>query len=104
MSLIGYWCFAYVAILIVEHIYFRKNNFANYNPEIWDVPSRLPLGCAALGSGILSFGLVIPCVSQVWFTGPIAKTTGDLGFEVAFILNLILYPPLRLLEIKYSRL
>ncbi len=89
---------------MVEHIYFRKNKFENYDPEIWDVPSRLPLGCAALGSSILSFGVVILCMSQVWFTGPIAKTTGDLGFEVAFVFNLILYPPLRLLEIKYSRL
>ncbi len=91
-------------MLIVEHTYFRKNRFENYDPEIWNVPSRLPLGCAALGSGFLSFGLVIPCVSQVWFTGPIAKITGDLGFEVAFVLNLVLYPPLRWLEIKYSHL
>ena len=104
LSLIGYWCSAFVAILTVEHIYFRKNKFASYDPEIWNVPSRLPLGCAALGSGLLSFGLVIPCVSQVWFTGPIAKTTGDLGFEIAFVLNLLLYPPLRLLETKYSHL
>ncbi|KAF8954889.1 purine-cytosine permease [Flammula alnicola] len=102
LSLIGYWCSAFVVMILIEHLYFRSNKFTNYDSEAWNVPSRLPLGLAAVGSGVLSFALVIPCVSQVWFTGPIAKTTGDLGFEVAFVLNAILYPPLRWLEIRFT--
>ncbi|KAF8189306.1 hypothetical protein BJ912DRAFT_377421 [Pholiota molesta] len=102
LSLIAYWCSAFVAMLLIEHLYFRKNNFANYDLDAWNVPKRLPPGFAAVGSGLLSFALVIPCVSQVWFTGPIAKTTGDLGFEVALLLNFITYPPLRWLEIRYT--
>jgi hypothetical protein len=49
----------------------------------------------------LSFGLVVPCMSQVWYTGPLAVTTGDIGFEVALVLAPILYLPLRWLELKY---
>jgi hypothetical protein len=36
----------------------------------------------------------------VWYTGPIAKTTGDIGFEVAFALSVLLYVPFRTLEIR----
>ena len=28
---------------------------------------------------------LIPSMSQVWFTGPIAHTTGKIGFEVASV-------------------
>ncbi|PPQ80372.1 hypothetical protein CVT26_008273 [Gymnopilus dilepis] len=100
LGLIGYWASAYVIILLIEHFYFRSNKFSNYDLDIWNDPKRLPWGLAALGAGVLSFALVIPCMSQVWFTGPLAKKTGDLGFEVALVLSGILYPPLRWLEIK----
>lgn len=102
LGLIAYWCSAFAAILLVEHLYFRSGRFANYDINSWNVPGKLPPGIAALASGFVSFALIIPCVSQVWFTGPIAKTTGDLGFEVAFVVNLILFPPLRALERKYT--
>ena len=78
----------------------RHNNPTEYNLDDWDAPRRLPSGFAALAAGIASFGLVIPCMSQVWFTGPIAKTTGDVGFEVAFGVSAVLYLPFRLLEIR----
>ncbi|PPQ97102.1 hypothetical protein CVT26_001007 [Gymnopilus dilepis] len=100
LGLIGYWASAYVIILLIEHVYFRSNKFSNYDLDIWNDPKRLPWGLGALGAGVLSFALVIPCMSQVWFTGPLAKKTGDLGFEVALVLSGILYPPMRLLEIK----
>lgn len=41
-------------------------------------------------------------MDETWYTGPFAKKTGDLGFEVAGILAIILYIPLRTLEIKWS--
>ena len=78
----------------------RHNNPAEYDLDDWDAPRRLPSGIAALAAGVTSFGLVIPCMSQVWFTGPIAKTTGDIGFEVAFGVSAVLYLPFRLLEIR----
>jgi hypothetical protein len=42
--------------------------------------------------------MVIPSISHVWFTGPIAQKTGDLGLEAAFIFTAVLYIPLRHLE------
>jgi len=100
LGLIGYWAAAFVGIVSVEHIIFRKNNFDNYDRAVWDKPEGLPSGFAALGALIGSFGLVIPSMHQVWYVGPIAQHTGDIGFEVAFILASILYAPLRWFELR----
>jgi len=35
--------------------------------------------------------------------GPIAKKTGDIGFELAFVVAGLVYVPLRLLEIRMRR-
>lgn len=37
---------------------------------------------------------------QVWYEGPIAKHTGDIAFELAFVVAASLYYPFRTLEIK----
>jgi NCS1 nucleoside transporter family len=102
LSLIGYWASAYGAIVLVEHHYFRKGDFSTYNHAIWNVPGRLPWGAAAITAVILSFALIIPCMNQVWYQGPIGMTSGDIGFEVAFPLAGLLYLPLRKLELKYQ--
>lgn len=39
---------------------------------------------------------------QVWYEGPIAKHTGDIAFELAFVISALLYYPFRKLEIKLS--
>ena len=98
LGLIGYWSAAFCGIVTVEHLYFRKGNYSSYDHAIYERADLLPIGVAAMASGILSFGLVIPCMAQVWWTGPIAKTTGDIGFEVALVLSALLYVPLRTLE------
>jgi len=87
-----------VSAICVEHFYFRKGDFALYDIQSWNVPSQLPLGAAALGACALSFALVIPSMSQVWYTGPIARKTGDIGFEVAMAATALFYIPLRHLE------
>ena len=89
---------ALVSIVCVEHLYFRNGSFARYDLQSWNVPSQLPLGAAALGACILSFAFVVPSMSQVWYTGPIARKTGDIGFEMATIVTALLYIPLRHLE------
>ncbi|KAJ3571927.1 hypothetical protein NPX13_g5214 [Xylaria arbuscula] len=99
--LIAYWSAAYVAVVAVEHFVFRKANPASYMPEHWDQPHKLPTGISAILAAGLSFALVVPSASQVWYTGPIAVTTGDIGFEVALILSPILYVPIRWLELKW---
>ena len=92
---------AWVAAICVEHLYFRKGDFVLYDIRSWNVPSQLPLGAAALGASVLSFALVIPSMDQVWYTGPIARKTGDIGFEVAMAVTALLYVPLRHLELRW---
>jgi len=101
LGIIGYWAGAWISAICVEHLYFRKGNFALYDLQSWNVPSQLPLGAAALGSCALSFAVVIPSMSQVWYTGPIAHKTGDIGFEVAMVVTALLYIPLRHLEKRW---
>jgi len=92
---------ALVSAVCVEHLYFRKGSFARYDLQSWNVPSMLPIGAAALGASILSFALVIPSMNQVWYTGPIARKTGDIGFEMAATVTALLYIPLRRLEKRW---
>lgn len=102
LSLIGYWASAYGAVLIVEHLYFRRGDFDSYDSRAWNNPRRLPWGVAAVGACALSFGLIIPCMNQVWFQGPIGIKTGDIGFEVAFPVAGTLYVFLRKLELRHQ--
>ncbi|KAH7117666.1 permease for cytosine/purines, uracil, thiamine, allantoin-domain-containing protein [Dendryphion nanum] len=102
LGLIGYWSAAFIGIVLVEHLIMRRSDFRSYSEDsaAWDDPKKLPPGYAAIGAAVLCFGLVIPGMSQIWFVGPIAKTTGDIGFEIAFVLSALLYMPFRLLERK----
>jgi purine-cytosine permease-like protein len=101
LGIIGYWASAYVAVILIEHLYFRKNDPSRYNEKSWNVPARLPTGVAAIAAGLICFAVVIPSMDQVWFVGPIAHSTGDIGFEVAFAVTAILYFPFRWLEIRW---
>ncbi|RDW80195.1 hypothetical protein BP6252_04833 [Coleophoma cylindrospora] len=100
LGVISYWSAAFVAIMMVEFLVFRKGDYASYDPANWNNRKKLPSGIAALGAGLCSFALVIPSMAQIWYTGPIALKTGDIGFEFAFIISGILYVPFRMLEIK----
>lgn len=101
LALIGYWAGCFDAVLLEELILFRKLDYNTYDHAIWNVGRRLPSGIPAIAASILSFGLVVPCIDQVWYTGPIAEKTGDIGFEVSLVLTAIFYYPFRWLEIKY---
>ncbi|KAG6849892.1 hypothetical protein H0H93_003906 [Arthromyces matolae] len=103
LGLIGYWASAFSAIILVEHLFFRKNDPSNYNVKEWNDPRRLPSGIAAVAAGVASVALIVPSMDQVWFVGPFAKTSGDIGFEVAFALSAILYIPFRALEIRLRK-
>lgn len=98
LGVIAYWGVIFIGILSTEHLYFRRGNAANYDPAIWNVGSKLPPGFAALTASILPFAMIIPCMAQTWYVGPIGKHTGDIAFEMAFCICIILYIPLRTLE------
>lgn len=90
--------------------------------------SVLLQGVAAISAGLCSIALIVPSMYQIWYegqwcertdtpagtcdaradsgyllqTGPIAKETGDIGFEMAFAVAGLLYFPFRTLEIKLT--
>ncbi|KAF7562922.1 hypothetical protein G7046_g1189 [Stylonectria norvegica] len=98
VALIGYWSASFVGITVVEHLVFRRGRWDSYDHEIWNVASQLPIGAAAIAAGVICYALVVPSMAQVWWTGPIAKTTGDIGFELAFAMSSLFYVPFRYLE------
>jgi NCS1 nucleoside transporter family len=100
IGVIGYWSSAFIGIMLTEHLLFRRSSFMAYteDEDAWDDAKKLPPGLAAIGAFLLSFGLIVPCMAQVWWTGPVAESTGDIGLEVAVVLAAVLYVPLRVLE------
>jgi purine-cytosine permease-like protein len=72
-----------VGAILIEHLCFRKRNFANYDVQAWNVPSQLPLGAAALGASVMGFSVSILVMDQVWFKGPFGAMFGDSSFIAA---------------------
>jgi purine-cytosine permease-like protein len=74
-----------------------------YNIEDWDKPCRLPLGVAAALAFAGAFGIILPSMSQAWYTGPIAAMgTGDIGLMTGFVVSGVLYLLLRTLERRWT--
>ena len=94
-------------IVLVEHFVFRKNDWTLYNMADWNRPRRLPWGVAALLAFGCAFAIIIPSMSQVWYTGPIAlhagkgPSGGDVGPEQGFAYAFVAYALLRPLELRY---
>lgn len=102
LGIVSYWPGVFGVIVIIEHLYFRKGDASTYDAAIWRDSRKLPVGLAAIGTGIISFGIIVPCMNTLWFIGPIGEITGDIGFEVGIVIAPILYVPLRMLEIRLS--
>lgn len=101
VGLTGFWSSCYITAIGMEHFVFRRGEMSNaYNLAHWDSWRLLPTGIAALGASLCSLALVIPSMGKTWYTGPIAKYTGDIGIEMAIVVTGILYLPFRILEKK----
>jgi purine-cytosine permease-like protein len=100
LALIGYWAGCFNAVLLEELIVFRRMNFSTYDHASWNVGRKLPSGIPAIAASVCSMGLVVPGMAEAWYTGPIAETTGDIGFEMAFFVTGLLYFPFRWFEIR----
>ncbi len=104
LGLIGYWASAFGAVILFEHLVIRRGRFDAYNLQYWDNPSKLTTGVPAVAAVLLSCALIVPTIDQVWFIGPIARKTGDIGFEMAFAVTGLCYVPLRYLELRYRKM
>ncbi|KAI0058141.1 hypothetical protein BV25DRAFT_1771244, partial [Artomyces pyxidatus] len=79
VSISGYWCSSFAAIVMTDHAIIRRERWESYVLDDWNTSRRLPLGTAAVGPFSCSIDIVVPCTSQVWYTGPIAaRETGNI--------------------------
>ncbi|KAG8689613.1 hypothetical protein FRC09_012350, partial [Ceratobasidium sp. 395] len=83
LGIVGYWSSTFVAVVIIEHVMFRRGDWSAYDLSAWNSARQLPAGIAAVGACVCAFGVIVPCMDQVWFVGPVAAKTGDIGFETA---------------------
>lgn len=101
LSLIGYWVVIWIAITLEDEFIFRRGK--GYDWDRSSDKSYLPIGFAAIASFLIGWAGAIVCMYQTYYTGPIAKMVGagaDLGLPVAMSWAAVVYPPLRMLEIK----
>ncbi|OBZ65621.1 Purine-cytosine permease fcyB [Grifola frondosa] len=106
-SLIGYWLAPFCAIVLTEHFVFRRGPWSSYDVlEAWDKPQHpnLPRGYAAAVTLAISIGLIVVCMQQAWWTGPVArKGTGDVGMLVGFVGSVAVYLCARWLEKRWTK-
>ncbi|KAF2716546.1 purine-cytosine permease FCY21 [Polychaeton citri CBS 116435] len=105
LALLGYWCTSYFVILFIEHYYFRKGNFANYDLEGWNDPHVLPHGIGAATAFLLGVVAWVMGMVETWYVGPLGALIGEWGGDVAneftFVVTIVAYIPARHLELKY---
>ncbi|KAI9814689.1 MAG: hypothetical protein M1832_005688 [Thelocarpon impressellum] len=105
MLLIAYWLAIYQGISLSEHFIFKRG-YLGYAVEIYDQPSKLPPGFAAIAAFCIGIFGAVMGMAQVWFVGPIGKkigdpkSGGDVGFELAFAFSAISYIGFRWVEFR----
>jgi purine-cytosine permease-like protein len=103
LALMGYWTLIWVSLTLVEEFMFRRNR-GGYDWTAWNVPKRLPIGLAALVAFLVGWVGAILGMWQTYYTGPLAKLVGegiDMGMPVGAAWAVVVFIPLRWLELKY---
>ncbi|CAF3279993.1 unnamed protein product [Rotaria sp. Silwood2] len=111
MGISSYWSAIFMVIVFEDHLLFRCCSFPNYNFSIWNSSKLLPISLAAILSAIVGVAGIILGMSQIWFSGPIAKVIAentdiegtDIGFEVGLIFTAVTFPLFRLIELYFIR-
>ncbi|KAH8690292.1 putative vitamin B6 transporter [Talaromyces proteolyticus] len=103
LALMGYWVTIFLTIALEEHLLFRRPH-RGFDWSAWSDPSKLPLGLAAFTAFVIGWIGSIMCMYQIYYVGPIAKLASDegadLGIWVGCSWAMIVFPPLRWLELK----
>ncbi|EMC99833.1 hypothetical protein BAUCODRAFT_572071 [Baudoinia panamericana UAMH 10762] len=105
MNFIGYWLAIYCSIGLTDHVVFKRG-FGGYRPELYDVPSELPLGIAAVFAFCCGVVGMVAGMSQVWWVGWIALHAGeapfggDVGWELGAAFSSVGYLIARPIEMK----
>lgn len=101
LSVIGYWSAAFAAIVLIEHVLFRRASFTEdvYPIATWDSPRLLPTGTSAILAFFCACGALVPFMSQAWYVGPVAQYgSGDCGIAVGFVVAALTYTVFRGVE------
>ena len=104
-ALIGYWIAPFCAVVFTEHFLFRRSFSAYDVPNAWDDPHHpnLPRPYPALCALAASIVLIVLCMEQKWWTGPVAKRgTGDLGMLFGFVVSVAVYAGARWVELNWG--
>lgn len=83
LALMGYWVSIWLAIILEEHLIFRKHRGLGWNWEVWNDRHKLPVGIAALIAFLIGWVGAILCMAQVWYIGPISALIGAYGGDVS---------------------
>ena len=104
---IGYWLGPFIAIVLTEHVVFRRAVWDAYDvAHAWNRPGArgLARGWAAVLTLLSSVGLIVVCMAQEWWTGPVARAgTGDIAMIVSFAYSTVVYTAVRSLELRWAR-
>jgi purine-cytosine permease-like protein len=102
LALMGYWVTIYLTIALEEQFIFRRTR--GFEWEAWANRANLPIGLAALAAFLVGWAGSIISMYQIWYVGPLAKRVGeygtDLGIWVGISFAMVVFPPLRYLELK----
>ncbi|KAI4117693.1 MAG: hypothetical protein LQ345_002117 [Seirophora villosa] len=100
LALMGYWVMIFVAIVLEEHLLFRRR--PGFDWTAWEDRKRLPLGFAALIAFLAGWVGAIVGMHQTWYVGPVAAMVGgaDIGTWLGVAFASVLFPPLRHVEMK----
>ena len=102
VALMGYWTMIMVAIVLEEHVIFRRGKMFDW--AAWEDKKVLPLGIAAMVAFLLGWVGAIIGMYQHWYIGPVALKVGgvgaDIGVWVGCAFAMVVFVPLRWWELK----
>ncbi|KAG2068859.1 hypothetical protein BDR04DRAFT_1102605 [Suillus decipiens] len=101
LDIIGYWSSVFAAIILTEHILFRRASFSEdqYPITTWNSYTLLPSGIPAVVAFACACGALVPFMSQAWYVGVVARHgSGDVGVFVGFVVGAIVYALARSFE------
>ncbi|KAI4281390.1 MAG: hypothetical protein L6R38_003724 [Xanthoria sp. 2 TBL-2021] len=102
VALMGYWTMIMVAIVLEEHLIFRRGKLFDWTA--WEDKKALPLGIAAMVAFLLGWVGAITGMYQHWYIGPVAIKVGGVGADIGVWLGcafaMVVFVPLRWWELR----